>query len=94
MNPTQTEPAAAGARRPESHLAGAFLVTLLCCLPLGIDSIVHACKVSTLFVAGDHAGAQEASEKAKKWMWLGFWIGLVCIILSVVFQVVAALLAA
>lgn len=77
----------------QSHLVGAILVTLFCCLPLGIVSIVYAARVSGLVAAGDMAAAKEASEKASKWMWLAFWLGLAAIVLSALFNVVAALFA-
>ena len=53
-----------------NHLVWAILSTLFCCLPLGIVSIVFAAQVNGKLAAGDVAGAQEASDKAKKWaMW-------------------------
>lgn len=44
-----------------------ILCTVLCCLPLGIVSIVYASKVSGLWAQGRYAEAQEASANAKKW---------------------------
>lgn len=53
-----------------NHLVWAILSTLFCCLPLGIVSIVFAAQVNGKLAAGDVQGAQEASDKAKKWaMW-------------------------
>ena len=53
-----------------NHLVWAILSTLFCCLPLGIVSIVFAAQVNGKLAVGDMAGAQEASDKAKKWaMW-------------------------
>ncbi|WP_334180568.1 CD225/dispanin family protein [Pseudoxanthomonas sp.] len=53
-----------------NHLVWAILSTLFCCLPLGIVSIVFAAQVNGKLAAGDVAGAQDSSEKAKKWaMW-------------------------
>ena len=51
---------------PQNYLVWAILSTLFCCLPLGIASIVFAAQVNGKYQAGDHAGAQESSEKAKK----------------------------
>ncbi len=39
---------------------------MLCCTPLGIASIVFAAQVNGKHAAGDVAGAQASSEKAKK----------------------------
>lgn len=52
---------------PENYLVWAILVTLLCFWPLGIPAIINSVKVDRLWLAGDTAGALEASQKAKKW---------------------------
>jgi len=51
-------------------------VTLFCCLPFGIVSIVYAAQVNTKLAAGDYAGAVDASQKAKTWSMWSFIIGL------------------
>lgn len=53
--------------KPDSNLVWGILATILCCLPLGIVSIVKASKVDSLWAQGNFAGAQAASEDAKKW---------------------------
>ena len=53
--------------RPDSNLVWAILCTCLCCVPLGIVSIVYSTKVDSLWAQGDYAGAIDASKKAKKW---------------------------
>jgi hypothetical protein len=65
---------------PDNYLVWAILTTILCCLPLGIVSILNASKVSSLYASGDYEGAQKASADAKKWaMWgaIGGGIGIV-----------------
>jgi hypothetical protein len=52
---------------PENYMVWAVLATALCCLPLGIVSIISASKVSSAYYMGDYAGAQRAAEDAKKW---------------------------
>ncbi|MDR2281504.1 MAG: CD225/dispanin family protein [Gordonia sp. (in: high G+C Gram-positive bacteria)] len=51
---------------PDNHLVWAILSTVLCCLPLGIVSIVKSASVSKLWAQGDYAGAQRAADDAKK----------------------------
>jgi hypothetical protein len=63
--------------RPKNWLVESILVTLFCCLPLGIVGIINAAKVNGAFDAGDVNGAMKASADAKKWTKLAFIIGLV-----------------
>ncbi len=56
---------------PDNYLVWAILVTLFCCLPFGIVSIVKASQVSSLYRGGDYQGAVAASESAKKWAIIG-----------------------
>ena len=57
----------------KNHLVLAILTTLFCCLPFGIVAIVYASRVDSLAIAGNLAGAQEASRKAKFWGMLSVW---------------------
>lgn len=61
----------------ENHLTKAILVTLFCCLPFGIVSIVNASSVNGKIQAGDVDGAIEASRKADQWANWGIVTGLV-----------------
>ena len=63
--------------RIESYLVHSLLVTLFCCLPLGIPAIVYAASVSNKVSVGDIAGAMEASRKAKMWCWIAAITGVV-----------------
>ena len=62
---------------PPNHLAWAIITTILCCLPLGIVSIVFAAQVNGKWSAGDVAGAQESSRKARLFALWGTIIGAV-----------------
>jgi hypothetical protein len=59
-----------------NYLVPAILVTVLCCLPLGVVAIVYATQVNTKLAAGDYAGARQASNNAKLWTWLSFGLGI------------------
>jgi len=59
-----------------NYLVPAILVTVFCCLPFGIVAIVYAAQVNGKAQAGDIAGAQEYSNKAKMWSWIAFGTGL------------------
>jgi hypothetical protein len=62
-----------------NYLIQSILVTLCCCIPLGVVAIIFAAQVNSKLAAGDIAGAREASANAKKFCWIGFIVGLVVI---------------
>jgi len=72
-------------RPPKSYLTQSILVTVFCCMPLGIVGIVNAANVESRFYAGDKEGAERASKEAKKWTNIGFWIGVSGIVLYIAF---------
>ncbi len=68
-------PTATTGRIP-NYLVQSILVTVCCCLPLGIPAIIFAAQVNSKLAAGDVTGALESSRKAKLWCWLAFGLGL------------------
>lgn len=66
---------------PKNWLVESILVTVFCCLPFGIAGIVNASRVNSLYQAGDHAGAQKASEDAKQWTMVGLVLGIIVVLL-------------
>ncbi|HMK20406.1 MAG TPA: CD225/dispanin family protein [Chitinophagaceae bacterium] len=72
----------------ENWLVEAILVTLLCCLPFGVVGIIFAAQVNTKQQAGDMEGAEKSRKEAAKWTKIGFWVGLGCIILYILFWLV------
>lgn len=66
-----------------SYLLRSILVTLFCCLPLGIAAIVSAAKVNGYVTCGNYAAARIASDKARKWCWIGFGVFAVPILLTI-----------
>lgn len=72
--PQMNDPAMQGTP-PSNNLVWGILTTLFCCLPFGIVSIVFAAKVNGLWAGGDHVGARDASEKAKKWAIIAAVVG-------------------
>ena len=69
--------------KPNNHLAWAILSTILCCLPLGIVSIVNSSKVDGLYRAGDYVGAFNAANKAQNYALWGTIIGFICILCGI-----------
>ena len=65
----------------KTHLVGAILTSLFCCLPFGITSIVFAAKVYSQKEKGDYVKAMEYSEKAEKWVYRSVIAGVIWVIL-------------
>ncbi|WP_026817395.1 CD225/dispanin family protein [Arenimonas composti] len=63
--------------KPDNYLVWAIIVTICCCLPGGIVSIVYAAQVDSKYNAGDYAGARDASDKAKLWALISAGVGFV-----------------
>ena len=64
--------------KPSNWLIPAILCTVLCCLPLGIISIVFAVQVDSKYNEGDFAGAQSAASKAKLFALIGILSTVIC----------------
>lgn len=77
MSEQWSTPSATGATTSEvqNYLIPAILSTVLCCLPLGVVSIIFATQVNSKVATGDIAGAMEASKKAKMFMFIAVGAG-------------------
>ena len=60
-----------------NYMVQAVLVTLFCCLPLGIVGIFKASGINKKIAVGDLAGALADSNSNKTLLWIGFGVGLV-----------------
>src|ERR1700752_1224561 len=56
------------------------IISLFCCLPLGVVAIIFAAQVNGKVAAGDTAGALDASQKAKMFSYISIGLGLAGII--------------
>ena len=63
------------------------IISLFCCLPLGIVAVIFAARVNGQVQAGDTAGALESSRKAKMFSYISIGLGLVWIIIWIVMTV-------
>lgn len=61
---------------PDTHLTKAILITIFCCLPFGIASIIHASRVSSSYILGNYEYAMEQSKKANMWANIGIIVGI------------------
>lgn len=62
---------------PSTHLAWSIIVTLLCCIPLGVVAIIFSASVTPKYERGDYEGALKASERAEWFIILAIVIGLI-----------------
>jgi hypothetical protein len=53
--------------KPDNNLVMAIIVTVLCCLPLGVVAIIYASKVDSLWASGKYDEAKAMASKAKQW---------------------------
>ncbi|BBX57118.1 Interferon-induced transmembrane protein [Mycobacterium shottsii] len=82
--PPQQPPAG---QQPDNYLVWSILVTLFCCLPLGIVAIVKSTQVSGLWAQGRYAEAQAAADSAKKFT---MWSAIAGIIVFVIYGILMA----
>src|SRR5204862_4463585 len=54
------------------------IISIFCCWPLAIAAIIFATQVNSKVAAGDMAGAEDASKKAKLFSFIAIGIGLLC----------------
>lgn len=75
--------------QPPNHLVWAILTTVLCCLPLGVVSLVFAAQVDSFYTRGEYQKAVDASNKAKTWAIVSAACGVVGTIAWIILMVVA-----
>jgi len=61
--------------RPNSYLALSIISTIICCMPIGIVSIVYATKVNSSYEDGNYDEAIRSSKNAKTWGLVSIGIG-------------------
>ncbi len=76
-------PMGGGGTPPPNNLVLAIL-GLLCCWPIGIPAVVFAAQVNGKWASGDHAGAVDASAKAKKFGMIALILGIIVTVLYVI----------
>jgi hypothetical protein len=77
-------PSASDASTVQNYLIPAIVSTIVCCVPLGVVSIIFAVQVNTKVAAGDIAGAMESSKKAKLFMFIAIGSGLLVWVCSII----------
>ena len=86
MSQQWNTPSPAGSETVPNYLIPAIL-SLFCCMPLGIVAVIFAAQVNGKVAAGDIAGATDSSKKAKMFSFIAIGLGLLLILCYVVFLV-------
>ncbi|MGE2817105.1 CD225/dispanin family protein [Mycobacterium heidelbergense] len=81
--PPQQPPAG---QAPNNYLVWSILVTLFCCLPLGIVAIVKSSQVNGLWAQGQYAEAQAAADSAKKFV---IWSAVIGVVVGIIYAIIA-----
>jgi len=86
MSQNWTPPPAGGSATVPNYMVPA-IISIFCCWPLAIPAIIFAAQVNGKVAAGDTAGAQDASKKAKMFSFIAIGLGLVGIVIYVIWIV-------
>ena len=76
MSQDWTPPPASGAPASVPNYLVPAIISIFCCLPLGVAAIIFAAQVNGKVAAGDIAGAVDASKKAKMFSYISIGLGL------------------
>jgi t-SNARE complex subunit (syntaxin) len=63
----------------------ATVVSLACCLPHGVVSLIFAMQVNKKAAAGDIDGATKAARQAKMFAWISIIVGVVWFVVAMIF---------
>lgn len=88
MSQDWTPPPPSGATASVPNYLVPAIISLFCCLPLGIVGVIFAAQVNGKVQAGDTAGALDASKKAKLFSFIAIGLGLAGIVCYVLIWVI------
>lgn len=87
MSQQWTPPPVGGAPATVPNYLVPAIISVFCCWPLAIVAIIFAAQVNGKVAAGDIAGAEDASKKAKMFSFIGIGLGLAGILIYIIFIV-------
>ena len=92
MSQNWTPPPAAGSATVPNNLVLA-IISIFCCWPLAIAAIIFATQVNSKIAAGDVAGAEESSKKAKMFSFIAIGLGVLLWICVFIFYFIVGIAA-
>lgn len=87
MSQDWTPPPSSGSTASVPNYLVQSIISLFCCLPLGIVAVIFAARVNGQVQAGDTQGALDSSRKAKMFSYIAIGLGLVWIVIWIVMMV-------
>jgi Interferon-induced transmembrane protein len=94
MSQNWTPPPAGGSSATVPNYMVPAIISIFCCWPLAIAAIIFAVQVNNKVQAGDIAGAQEASKKAKMFSFIAIGLGVLLILIYVIMMILGVGLSA
>ena len=94
MSQNWTPPPAGGGSAPVPNYMVPAIISIFCCWPLAIPAIIFAVQVNNKVQAGDIAGAQDSSKKAKMFSFIAIGLGVLLILIYVIMMVLGVGLSA
>ena len=88
MSQEWTPPPSSGAPASVPNYLVPAIISIFCCMPLGIVAVIFAAQVNGKVAAGDTAGALDSAKKAKMFSFIAIGLGLAGIICYVLFWVI------
>jgi hypothetical protein len=94
MSTNWTPPPAGGGSATVPNYLVPAIISIFCCWPLAIAAIIFAVQVNNKVAAGDIAGAQDASKKAKMFSFIAIGLGVLGIVCYVIMMILGVGLSA
>src|SRR5205823_9566843 len=94
MSQNWTPPPPTGTSATVPNYLVQAIISIFCCWPLAIPAIIFAAQVNSKVAAGDVAGAQDSSKKAKMFSFIAIGIGIVIILIYVIMMILGVGLSA
>ena len=87
MSQNWTPPPPSGGSATVPNYMVPAIISIFCCWPLAIPAIIFASQVNSKVAAGDIAGAQDSSKKAKMFSYIALGLGILEIAVFIIYIV-------